>query len=44
MRFVQALYRVGDKISGGGGQGTGDASNQELIAKPGYAVGQVVLM
>ncbi|HLY08555.1 MAG TPA: hypothetical protein VKW04_04515, partial [Planctomycetota bacterium] len=44
IKFLQPIYRLGDKASGGGGHGAGDASMPELVAKPGYAVGQIVVM
>ena len=43
MKFLQAIYRVGEQTSRGGNHGPPDTGG-ELVAKPGYAVGQMVLM
>jgi len=43
MKFVQPIYRLGGKVSAGGGHGQGDPGMPELVARPGYAVGQIVL-
>ncbi len=42
MKFLQAIYRLGDQTTRGGNHGQPDTS-AELVAKPGYAVGQMVL-
>lgn len=42
MKHLQAIYRLGDTTTKGNGFGSTD-SGGELIAKPGYAVGQVIL-
>jgi hypothetical protein len=43
MKFVQPFYRLGDKVTAGGGHGLGDPGMPELLAKPGYAVGQMLV-
>jgi hypothetical protein len=42
LKFLQPIYRLGEKTTSGAGQGVGDASVAELVARPGYAVGQLV--
>jgi hypothetical protein len=42
MKYLQAIYRLSDTVTRGGGHGQSD-SGGELLAKPGYAVGQIVL-
>lgn len=42
MKFLQGVYRLSDQVTRGGGRGNSD-SGGELVAKPGYAVGQVIL-
>jgi hypothetical protein len=44
MRFVQPIYRRSGQTAAGAGHGSGDADMPELVAKPGYAVGQMVVM
>jgi hypothetical protein len=41
-RFLQPIYRLAERTTSGGAHGYGDASNAEIVAKPGYAVGQVI--
>ncbi|MBV8880652.1 MAG: hypothetical protein JO332_11840, partial [Planctomycetaceae bacterium] len=42
MKYLQAIYRLGEQTSRGGNHGSTDTS-AELVAKPGYAVGQMVM-
>lgn len=42
MKFLQGVYRLGDQVTRGGHHGTPDAGG-EMLAKPGYAVGQMIV-
>jgi hypothetical protein len=44
MKLLQPIYRLGEKTSTGAVQGGLEHGAPEIVAKPGYAVGQVVLM
>ncbi|HZE97088.1 MAG TPA: hypothetical protein VE981_08670 [Planctomycetota bacterium] len=43
LKFVQAIFRLDEKTTSGGGHGGGDPSMPELVARPGYAIGQIVV-
>jgi hypothetical protein len=43
VKCLQPIYRLGEKNTGGGSYGDGYSGMPELIARPGYAVGQIVL-
>jgi hypothetical protein len=42
LKFLQPIYRLGDQTTTGAGHGFGDANAPELVARAGYAVGQMV--